>query len=75
MKSRSDTQTQKRLQPSRWLTSLLLLMLAVTTSEAAVRATLNRDTIYTGDIVILTIESDGRQSNLQTGSHAARKKL
>ncbi len=67
MKSRLNTQTQKCLQASRWLAvlSALLLMLAVTTSEAAVRATLDRDTVYAGDIVTLTLESDGQQSHLQ----------
>ena len=67
MKSRLNTQTQRRLQASRWLAvlSALLLMLAVTTSEAAVRATLDRDTVYAGDIVTLTLESDGQQSHLQ----------
>jgi len=65
MKSRANIQTQKILQASRWLASLLVLMLAVTTSEAAVRVTLDRDTVYAGDIVTLTIERDGQQSNLQ----------
>jgi len=67
MKSRPNTQLQNLLQPSQWRASLLLLllMLAITTSEAAVRATLDRDTVYAGDIVTLTIESDARQSNLQ----------
>jgi hypothetical protein len=50
-----------------WLASLLalLLMLAVSSGEASVRATLDRDTVYAGDTVTLTIESDGQQSGLQ----------
>jgi len=45
-----------------WSTTLLaLLLLLVTTSgTAAVRASLDRDVIYTDDIFILTIESDGQ---------------
>ena len=50
-----------------WPASLLvlLLILMVGTGEAAVRATLDRDTVYAGDTLTLTIESDGQQSGLQ----------
>ena len=52
---------------SRWLTSLLalLLMLTSTASEATLNATLDRDSAYVGDIITLTIESDSRQSDQQ----------
>ncbi len=43
----------------------LLLMLAVNTSEASVRATLDRDAAFAGESLTLTIESDGLQSGLQ----------
>ncbi len=67
MKFRPITQMQNLQQQPLWLVSLLalVLMLAATTSEAAVRATLDRNTVYTGDTFTLTIESDSRQPNLQ----------
>lgn len=67
MKSGSYTAMQNLHYRPLWLASLLtlLLMLAVGTGEAAVRATLDRDTVYAGDTVTLTIESDGQQPGLQ----------
>jgi len=67
MKNRSTMQTQNLRQQSLWQTFMLalLLMLMVGTSEAAVTATLDRTTVYAGDTVTLTIESDSLQSNQQ----------
>ncbi|VAW83215.1 hypothetical protein MNBD_GAMMA13-1798, partial [hydrothermal vent metagenome] len=45
--------------------SLLLLLLTISSSEATVHATLDRDTISADDTLTLTIESDSRQSGLQ----------
>jgi len=67
MKSRLTTSMRNNRHQSLWLVSLLalLLILMVGTGEAAVRATLDRDTLYAGDTLTLTIESDGQQSGLQ----------
>ncbi len=67
MKSRTNTQQQKLQYKSSWPAFLLtlLLMLAAGMSEAGVRATLDRTTVYVGDTFTLTIESDSRQSSLQ----------
>ncbi len=52
-------------QTLRLASLLALLMLVVSTSEASIRATLDRDTAYAGDTFTLTIEGDGLQSGLQ----------
>ncbi len=68
MKSRPNTPRQNLHRKPLWLSSLLTLLLMLTVispGEAAVRATLDRDTISAADIVMLTIETDSRQSNLQ----------
>ena len=50
-----------------WSVTLLalLLLLAASPGTAAVRASLDRDTVYSDDIFILTIESDGQSSGQQ----------
>ncbi len=68
MKSRpNNTSKQHRQHQLWWLPSLLVVLLTFTAgmSEAAVRATLDRDTVYMGDTFTLTIESDNRQSDQQ----------
>ncbi len=67
MKHRSNIPTQNITQQPLWQTFMLtlLLMLMVGTSEAAVRATLDRTTVSAGDSLTLTIETDDLQSNLQ----------
>ncbi|HEC28588.1 MAG TPA: protein BatD [Gammaproteobacteria bacterium] len=67
MKHRQNTPTQHLRNQPLWLTSLLalLLMLATVPGEAAVHATLNRDTVYAGGTLTLTIESDGQHSDQQ----------
>ncbi len=67
MKSRSYTSMQEHHFRPLWQAFLLalMLMLAVGPVEAAVRATLDRSTVYAGNTFTLTIESDGLQSGLQ----------
>jgi len=68
MKPWPNTPMQNLHQQSPWLAALLTLLLmlaAVSPSEAGVRASLDRNTISATDTVTLTIESDSQQSNLQ----------
>lgn len=65
MKSRSHTSKQVHHFRALWQAFLLALLLVVGPVEAAVRATLDRGTVYAGDTFTLTIESDGLQSGLQ----------
>ncbi len=67
MKLRLNNPTQNHRRRPRWSMSLLvlLLLLAAVPSTAAVRASLDRDTAYEGDVFTLTIESDSRSSNQQ----------
>lgn len=67
MKSATYTSMHRLNNPALWPASLLalLLMLAAGPGAAAVRATLDRDTVYAGDTLTLTIESDGLQSGQQ----------
>ncbi len=66
MKLRPTSSIQGLQDRGLWLSCLLVLMvLASGPVEAAVRAVLDRDTVYAGDTLTLTIESDGRQSGLQ----------
>lgn len=68
MKPRPNIATQNIHQKPLRLVSLLMLLLmlaVISPGEAAVRATLDRNTISTSDTVTLTIESDSRQSSSQ----------
>ncbi len=62
-----NTPTRNSLCGQRWLASLLaLLLLSVAgPGTAAVRASLDRDTVYEGDIFTLTIGRDGQPSGSQ----------
>ena len=59
MNPRPDNPTQNFRRQPLWSATLLalLLLLASAPGTAAVRASLDRDTVYTDDIFILTIES------------------
>ncbi len=67
MSIRPNNPTQNPRRRSLWSTTLLALLLLLATSPgtAAVRANLDRDTIYSDDIFVLTIESDGQSSGQQ----------
>ncbi len=67
MNSRPNIPMQNRRRKPLWPASLLalLLMLAAGPGASAVRAMLDRDTVYMGDTFTLTIESDGQSSNRQ----------
>ncbi len=68
MNPRPNTLTQNLRHRHLWpvpLLALLLLLTAAGPGTAAVRASLDRDTVYESDVFTLTIENDGRSSNLQ----------
>ncbi len=66
MKSRPNNPTRHLRRNPLWPASLLvlvLMLLAAGPGAAAVRASLDRNTVYAGDVFTLTIESDGQSSD------------
>ncbi len=67
MTPRPNTSTRKLRRRALWPASLLALCLLLVAGPgaAAVRASLDRSTVYEGDVFTLTIERDGRSSHRQ----------